>query len=77
MRVLLVEDHPGLREMMTDHLAQRGPVILRETRARTAGGLPILVVTARDALEDRVQGDLVARIVLSFSMALGGVPFGA
>jgi hypothetical protein len=24
MRVLLVEDHPALREMMTDHLAQRG-----------------------------------------------------
>ena len=91
MRVLLVEDHPALREMMTDHLAQRGfavdPVgcagdaraalaavsydglildlglpdgdgmaILRETRARTASGLPILLVTARDALEDRVQG---------------------
>jgi two-component system, OmpR family, response regulator QseB len=91
MRVLLLEDHPALREMMTDHLAQRGfavdPVgcagdarvaldavsydvlildlglpdgdgiaILREIRTRTAGGLPILVVTARDALEDRVQG---------------------
>ena len=25
-------------------------------RARTAGGLPILLVTARDALEDRLQG---------------------
>ena len=81
MRVLLVEDHPALREMMTDHLAQRGfavdpvgcaadaraaldavtydllildlglpdvdgMVILRETRARTAGGLPILLVDA-------------------------------
>ena len=91
MRVLLVEDHPALREMMTDYLAQRGfavdpvgcagdaraaldavsydllildlglpdvdgMVILHETRARTAGGLPILLVTARDALEDRLQG---------------------
>ena len=91
MRVLLVEDHPALREMMADYLAQRGfavdPVgcagdaraaldavsydllildlglpdvdgraILHETRARTAGGLPILIVTARDALEDRLQG---------------------
>ena len=91
MRVLLVEDHPALREMMTDHLAQRGfavdpvgcaadaraaldavtydllildlglpdvdgMVILRETRARTAGGLPILLVTARNSLEDRLQG---------------------
>ena len=91
MRVLLVEDHPALREMMTDYLAQRGfavdpvgcagdaraaldavsydllildlglpdvdgMVILRETRARTAGGLPILLVTARDSLEDRLQG---------------------
>ena len=91
MRVLLVEDHPALREMMTDHLAQRGfavdPVacagdaraalatvsydglildlglpdgdgmaILRETRARATSGLPTLLVTARDALEDRVRG---------------------
>jgi DNA-binding response OmpR family regulator len=91
MRVLLVEDHPALREMMTEHLARRGfavdPVacagdaraalavvpydglildlglpdddgmtILRETRARTTSSLPILLVTARDALEDRVRG---------------------
>ena len=91
MRVLLVEDHPALREMMTEHLAQRGfavdPVacagdaraalaavsydglildlglpdgdgmaILRETRGRTTSGLPILLVTARDTLEDRVRG---------------------
>jgi DNA-binding response OmpR family regulator len=91
MRVLLVEDHPALREMMTDHLAQRGfamdavgcagdaraalvavsydglildlglpdgdgMAILRETRTRTTGGLPVLLVTARDALEDRIRG---------------------
>jgi two-component system, OmpR family, response regulator QseB len=91
MRVLLVEDHPALREMMTEHLAQRGfavdavgcvgearaalaavsydglildlglpdgdgMAILRETRTRTTSDLPILLVTARDALEDRVRG---------------------
>ncbi len=91
MRVLLVEDHPALREMIAEHLAHRGfaidPVacaedartalaavsydgvildlglpdgdgmaILRETRARAMGGPPILLVTARDAIEDRVRG---------------------
>jgi two-component system, OmpR family, response regulator QseB len=89
MRILLVEDHPALREMMADYLARRGfavdPMacagdaraalaaisydglildlglpdgdgiaVLRETR--TTDGVPILVVTARDALEDRVRG---------------------
>jgi DNA-binding response OmpR family regulator len=33
-----------------------GMAILRETRARTMGGPPILLVTARDAIEDRVRG---------------------
>ncbi len=33
-----------------------GMAVLSEVRAGTASGLPILIVTARDALEDRVQG---------------------
>ena len=91
MRVLLVEDHPALREMIADCFARRGFAVdaatcardahealavmaydgllldlglpdtdgmtfLTEVRARTAGSLPILIVTARDALEDRLQG---------------------
>jgi two-component system, OmpR family, response regulator QseB len=91
MRVLLVEDHPALREMIASHLARRGfavdavpcakdayaalavvaydglvldlglpdadgMTVLSEARARTAGTLPVLLVTARDALEDRVRG---------------------
>lgn len=91
MRVLLVEDHPAMREMVADHLARRGFAvdtaggtaearaalaaasydalvldlglpdgdgveILREARVLTAGRLPTLLVTARDALEDRVRG---------------------
>lgn len=91
MRILLVEDHSALREMIADHLMRRGfavdPVacaaearaalavtsydglildlglpdedgmrILGETRSRGGGALPTLIVTARDALEDRVRG---------------------
>ena len=91
MRVLLVEDHPAMREMVADHLARRGfavdavacareayaalagaaydgllldldlpdadgMTVLSEVRARTAGNLAVLLVTARDALEDRVRG---------------------
>jgi DNA-binding response OmpR family regulator len=91
MRVLLVEDHAAMREMVAGHLAKRGFAvdtagsaaearealaaasydalildlglpdgdgmgILLEARARTAGRLPALLVTARDALEDRVGG---------------------
>ena len=91
MRILLVEDHPAMREMIADHLARRGfavdavacareayaalaavaydgllldlglpdadgMAVLSEARARTAGNLPVLLVTARDALEDRVRG---------------------
>ena len=91
MRVLLVEDHPALREMIAHHLARRGfavdavacareayaalttvaydgllldlglpdadgMTVLSEVRARTAGSLPIVIVTARDTLEDRVRG---------------------
>lgn len=33
-----------------------GMELLRETRARTAGRLPALIVTARDALDDRARG---------------------
>jgi two-component system, OmpR family, response regulator QseB len=33
-----------------------GMTVLSEARARTAGILPVLLVTARDALEDRVRG---------------------
>ena len=91
MRILLVEYHPALREMVAGHLARRGfavdavarareahaalagvaydgllldldlpdadgMTVLSEVRARTAGNLPVLLVTARDALEDRVRG---------------------
>jgi two-component system, OmpR family, response regulator QseB len=91
MRVLLVEYHPALREMVAGHLARRGfavdtvacarearaalagvaydgllldldlpdgdgMTVLSAVRAGTAGNLPVLLVTARDALEDRVQG---------------------
>ena len=76
MRVLLVEDHPGLCEMRPT-ISRNGAGDLARDPRPDRGRPAILVVTARDALEDRVQGDLVARIVLSFSMALGGVPFGA
>jgi two-component system, OmpR family, response regulator QseB len=91
MRILLVEDHPALREMVADYFARRGfavdavacaeeahaalavvaydglildlglpdadgMTVLTEVRARAAGNLPILLVTARDTLEDRVRG---------------------
>jgi two-component system, OmpR family, response regulator QseB len=91
MRVLLVEYHPALREMVAGHLARRGfavdavarareahaalagvaydgllldldlpdadgMTVLSAVRAGAAGNLPVLLVTARDALEDRVRG---------------------
>ena len=91
MRVLLVEDHPELCEMVASHLVRRGytvdragsieearialavmsydglvldlglpdgdgMAILKEARARNGLGLPTLLVTARDAVEDRVRG---------------------
>lgn len=91
MRVLLVEDHVSLREMVADHLCRRGFVVdavegaeqaqaavaatsydalildlglpdgdgmtvLREARVRTGGRLPALILTARDAVEDRISG---------------------
>jgi two-component system, OmpR family, response regulator QseB len=91
MKVLLVEDHAAMREMISDHLVERGFTVdavgcaedahaalavasydalvldlglpdtdgmqfLREARARTARHLPTLIVTARDALDDRTRG---------------------
>ena len=91
MRVLLVEDHAALREMIAGHLARRGfaidtvpsaaearaalavisydglildlslpdgdgMTVLSELRARDAGSLPTIIVTARDGLEDRLRG---------------------
>src|SRR5262245_19999916 len=91
MRVLLLEDHAALREMIGDHLAQRGFAVdafergdeaiaaaevasydaiildlglpdldgmevLAAIRARTVGPLPAIIVTARDAIDDRVRG---------------------
>ena len=91
MRILLVEDHPALREMVSDHLAKRGFAVdavsrtdeacealdtatydamvldlglpdgdgfsvLMKARTLTKGQLPILIVTARDAVGDRVRG---------------------
>ena len=90
VKVLLVEDHAALREIVADYLGRRGFVIdavgsveeayaataawaydavildlglpdddgmalLRTVRARTAR-LPTIIVTARDRLEDRVDG---------------------
>ena len=91
MRVLLVEDHRALRDMMAAHLRGGGFVtdavargdealaaastsaydavvldlglpdfdgiaVLRALRAGAAADVPVLVLTARDAIEDRVQG---------------------
>ena len=91
MKVLLVEDHAAMREMISDHLIERGFTVdavgcaedahaalavapydalvldlglpdgdgmelLREVRTRTARQLPALIITARDALEDRARG---------------------
>jgi DNA-binding response OmpR family regulator len=91
MRVLLLEDHAALREMIGDHLAQGGFAIdafergeeaieaaaiacydaiildlglpdvdgmevLARIRARSEGALPAVIVTARDAVDDRVRG---------------------
>lgn len=91
MRILLVEDHPSLREIVSDHLSQRGfavdavslgdealsairatdyaviildlglpdmdgLAILTELRKHAAAHLPVLILTARDAVSDRVRG---------------------
>ncbi len=91
MRVLIVEDHAGLRDMMGAHLRGRGFAtdafasggealeaasvtsydavildlglpdldgmeVLRRLRSDISPGLPVIVLTARDALTDRVLG---------------------
>ncbi|EWY36463.1 transcriptional regulator [Skermanella stibiiresistens SB22] len=91
MRILLVEDHPALREMVTGHLGQRGFAVdvaatveealgalaatthdalvldlglpdgdgmsvLQAAQNHRSGAIPTLIVTARDALEDRIKG---------------------
>jgi DNA-binding response OmpR family regulator len=91
MRILLVEDHPALREMVTSFLERRGFAVdavsreedacealdavnydvmvldlglpdgdgfsvLARARNLNAGQLPTLIVTARDAVGDRVRG---------------------
>ena len=91
LRILLIEDHPALREMIGEHLTRRGFAldavergaeavaavgevsydavildlglpdidgmeVLATLRERTGGDLPAVIVTARDALDDRVRG---------------------
>ncbi len=91
MRLLLVEDHPSLREMMHTHLRERGFAVdafargedalsaashsaydaaildlglpdmdglelLHRLRVDLAFETPVLILTARDAVTDRVQG---------------------
>lgn len=91
MKILLVEDHRELRDLIAEHFAGRGFVVdavgsfeeargalaggghgalildlglpdcdgmelLRAVPAMVPGGLPIIVVTARDSLDDRLLG---------------------
>lgn len=91
MKILLVEDHRELRDLIAEHFVGRGFIVdavgsaeearsalsvggydvlildlglpdsdgmelLRATPTLVAGGLPTLVVTARDSLEDRLLG---------------------
>ena len=91
MKVLLIEDHRELRDMIAEHFVGLGFVVdaigaakearkalstggydalildlglpdvdgitlLREIRELVAGGLPTLIVTARDSLDDRLLG---------------------
>jgi len=91
VRVLLIEDHRALREMIAAHLIERGFAIdavgdaeharsalaavaydaavvdlglpdadgielLGHIRARTAGRLPAIILTARDGVDERVRG---------------------
>jgi two-component system, OmpR family, response regulator QseB len=91
MKILLVEDHRAMRQMIADHLVERGFAVdavgrgedaiaavavasydavildlglpdldgmdvLVAIRARTGTDIPTLILTARDAVEDRVQG---------------------
>ncbi len=91
MRLLLIEDHHAMREMMNAHLRERGFAVdafargadalaascrteydaaildlglpdidglelLRRLRAGDAAELPVIILTARDAVTDRVHG---------------------
>lgn len=91
MKVLLLEDHDAMRELVSGHLAHCGFVVdavshggealaavaatrydamildlglpdidglevLKQLRARATAQLPTLIVTARDAIDDRVRG---------------------
>ena len=91
MRLLLIEDHRALREMMATHLRERGFAVdafargtdaiaaalhtgydaavldlglpdidglelLRRLRSECATELPVIILTARDAVTDRVAG---------------------
>ncbi len=91
MKILLVEDHPPMREMIADHLLEQGFAVeavsrgkdalvavdgtncdaivldlglpdidgmelLRALRSSPHAAIPVLILTARDAIEDRVNG---------------------
>lgn len=91
MKILLVEDHTPMREMIFGHLVERGFAIdavgsgeealaaartmsydaavldlglpdmdgmelLKALRNRSGSGLPVLILTARDGVENRVRG---------------------
>jgi DNA-binding response OmpR family regulator len=91
LKILLIEDHAGLRTMVAGYLTSRGFAVdeagsvdevraamavtsydalvldlglpdgdgiklLEEARRRTSGAVPVIVMTARDALDDRVRG---------------------
>ncbi len=91
MRLLLIEDHRALRDMMNAHLHERGFAVdafahgadaldaasrteydaavldlglpdmdglelLRKLRTGVAAELPVIILTARDAVTDRVEG---------------------
>jgi two-component system, OmpR family, response regulator QseB len=91
LKILLIEDHAALREMVAGHLGARGFAVdeaasadearaalavtsydalvldlglpdadglklLEEMRGRAGGAVPVIIATARDALDDRVRG---------------------
>ena len=92
MKILLVEDHGPMREMIADHLVERGFAVeavcdgkdalatatgdvsydavildlglpdldgievLRTLRSRSRTALPVLILTARDSVDDRING---------------------
>jgi DNA-binding response OmpR family regulator len=91
MKILLVEDHLPMREMIADHLLERGFAVeavsrgkdalgavdgtnydavildlglpdidgmelLRALRSSSHAAIPVLILTARDAVEDRIDG---------------------